>query len=211
MCSSMASKRDYCGNCDAPLIEKQLHSQVLLFCPSCAAYWNRKMLKLVHDHRVRPPDGCQLSFVFEPNHTSHSDLVLRVGSWALRSDSYYYQLDRPAGEAEDAVRSIRAMLVQWKKDVAEAQEGEPFYLPHNFSDQSTGWLRGVLKDGGVHLQAGWSMIEGWSFYPSSYALDGIVPTDFSLIEELSTFEISTTDMLADIDQSLNALTSATDT
>lgn len=44
------------------------------------------------------------------------------------------------------------------------------FLPFDFSDRYTGWLRVSSVSGGrVVVEAGWSAVAGWSFHPSDIA------------------------------------------
>ncbi|MBL4632239.1 MAG: hypothetical protein JKY56_00095 [Kofleriaceae bacterium] len=51
---------------------------------------------------------------------------------------------------------------------------------------------------------GWSTTEGWSFYPSSFLSDGVVPASFEPIGNIC-HEMSRSDLISDIDQSILAL------
>lgn len=127
------------------------------------------MLRRVLRYRKPAPEGTSMSLVFEPNGTDHDDLVLRVGSWAHRSDSYYHVLDPAFESGGGPAAAVRALLAQWKSSIRAAKNGAPFYLPHDFSDQCTGWLRGVREGDAVELVAGWSLVEGYTFFPSDHA------------------------------------------
>ncbi|MFE4650499.1 hypothetical protein [Streptomyces sp. NPDC056707] len=60
--------------------------------------------------------------------------------------------------------------------------GGTVYLPYDFSDQCTAWLRVSSSDGQTaEVQAGWSLIEGWGIYPSDYLSPARVVADFDPI------------------------------
>ncbi|RMG10364.1 MAG: hypothetical protein D6731_17565 [Planctomycetota bacterium] len=121
--------------------------------------------------------------VYEPNGTEHDDLVLRLGPFVARSDSYYYALDREEGRAErSAIPSLRALLRQWREAVEAADVGAVIYLPYDFSDQRTGWLRCVLGEGGFEIAPGWSDVEGYAFVPSDFAETAAALADFEPFE-----------------------------
>jgi Zn-finger nucleic acid-binding protein len=188
-----------CGNCDATLIERPYQEWVLPYCPECKSWWDLKKLERVHRFRKPAPRERSVSLVFEPNETDHDDLVLRVGKWAHRSDSYYYELDHPADEPSDTVASIRAMLSQWLSSVSSARVGDAVYLPHDFSDQCTGWIRCKrISKTDFEIVAGWSLVEGYSFYPSDYGDVAREMADFEPIEDFEPFRISRQKLLADI-------------
>jgi hypothetical protein len=161
-----------------------------------------KKLDRVTRFRRQPPRDSLVSFVFESNETDHDDLVLRVGEWAHRSDSYYYELDHPDGTKPDTVASITTMLSQWISSVDQAKVGDSIYLPHDFSDQCTGWLRCKrVSETDFEIVAGWSSIEGYSFYPSDYGEVASGMSDFSPIEDIEPFRMSRQKLLADIEAS----------
>ena len=61
-------------------------------------------------------------------------------------DSHYFLIDhdvQPEGREDDArVRHVLALLMdQWWRAVAALGDGGVCYLPYDFSDQYTGWLR----------------------------------------------------------------------
>ncbi|MEO0600384.1 MAG: hypothetical protein AAF211_03055, partial [Myxococcota bacterium] len=96
-----------------------------------------------------------MSLTYEPNGTEHHDLVLRVGTWAHRSDSYYYALDHTEGRPSDPSASLRALLRGWLEEVEACPDQETIFLPHDFSDQSSGWLRAHLRGETFALVDGW--------------------------------------------------------
>ena len=46
-------------------------------------------------------------------------------------------------------------------------DGGTVFLPYDFSDQYTAWLRCQRSDSDVTVARGWAGVEGWSFYPSA--------------------------------------------
>src|SRR6185437_15277193 len=111
-----------------------------------------------------------ISFQFEDNGRFHDDLVLRLGDQHWRCDSYYLLIDRGMlADREDAskVRDVlRRLLEQWHSSVAALREGETCYLPYDFSDQGTGWLRCEAIGPDLNVHHGWAEVEGYSFFPS---------------------------------------------
>ena len=116
-------------------------------------------------HRIH-----HVSLRLEDNRTLHNDLVLRLGPDAWRADSYYLALDDDMlPESEDAgkvVAVLNRLLDQWAAAVAGLTDGGVVFLPYDFSDQCTAWLRCRLEGDMLHVQRGWSELEGWSFSPS---------------------------------------------
>lgn len=113
---------------------------------------------------------------------SHDDLRLRIGSYQHRCDSYYFTLDdSPLVPGSLGLRLSR-LLEQWSSQVASLRgEGGTVYLPYDFSDQCTAWLRVSSSDGQTaEVQAGWSLIKGWGDLPFGLPLhsacrDGLRP------------------------------------
>ncbi len=172
-----------CGNCDTTLTDRQWQKKAYPYCPRCHVFWpNAKVLALVHAHRRSPPPSSVVSLVYEPNGTDHNDLILRLGTWANRSDSYYYVLDHAAAHEPDPVAAIRAMLMAWRAAVEACADGDVVWLPHDFSDQYSGWLRCLRRGDTCEVVDGWASVEGWAFYPSDFVdalgrLDDFRPHD----------------------------------
>ena len=144
--------------------------------------------------------------MFEPNTTSHQDLVLRAGSFVRRSDSYYYALDQGVGKASSVEESIRLMLAQWTSSIEASGVGDVVFLPYGFFDQSTAWLRceAVSRDE-FEVVAGWSAVEGYTFSPSDYGAVAEGMNDFEGLKEFSLLRMTRAQLLADIDASVAAL------
>ncbi len=195
-----------CANCDGILVSKALGEGMSPYCEGCQSWWtDLAHLMAAHRHRRPAPLDSVVSLVLEDNGTEHDDLVVRVGTWAHRADSYYHALDHRPDSPPDTLSSIRAMLSQWLDVTSEAKDGTSFYLPFDFSDQCTGWLRGQGEDGGVTIQPGWSSREGWSFYPSTFHVEGIAPTDFRVAPGSQPLSIPVSDLIDDIRRSLALL------
>ena len=115
-----------------------------------------------------------VSLDFEDNGSLHDDLVLRCGRREWRCDSYYFALDNallPGQEDPPKVRVVlRRLMDQWAAAVAALPDGGVAFLPYDFSDQCTAWLRCRATGDTLTLQHGWAEVEGWSFLPSSVGL-----------------------------------------
>jgi hypothetical protein len=111
-----------------------------------------------------------ISLTFEDNGRLHGDLVLRMGDEQCRCDSYFLWCENPRSDANHAfiIQSVLAKLIdQWVVAIRALVPKSSCFLPYDFSDQSTGWLRCTLEASHVLVQPGWSTIEGWSFAPSA--------------------------------------------
>jgi len=118
----------------------------------------------------------RISFRFEHNGTFHNDLVLQIGEQEWRCDSYYLQIDRgmlPDREDAAKVRAVlRRLLDQWCTALGRLSDGQSCYLPYDFSDQYTGWLRCTLDGDRLRVQLGTAGVQGHSLPPSQ--LDGFL-------------------------------------
>jgi Zn-finger nucleic acid-binding protein len=194
-----------CANCDTELAAREHRGEDIPYCPGCDYWWTERLVERVLPH-VRPvPEGARVSLVYEPNGTSHSDLVLRVDGWAHRSDSYYYGLDHPQGQPDDPKSSLRALLTQWRQSVADAKQGVAFHLPHDFSDQHTGWLRATLDGEDIELVQGWSATQGFCLFPSDHGDTARALADFKPVDDAQPITIARDALIADIDRSLESL------
>lgn len=113
----------------------------------------------------------------------HGDLELRIGSHRHRFDSYYLAIDdSPTARGPLGARLAR-LLDQWIVQVQALQgRGGTAYLPYDFSDECTAWLRVSSEDGeAARVEAGWSLIEGYGILPSDYLRTLPEITDFAPI------------------------------
>jgi hypothetical protein len=113
------------------------------------------------------------TFSFEDNRTFHNDLVLRLGHFERRCDSFYLVNDNdllPEQRDSDKVRAVLVRLLQqWSDAVTMLAPGDQTYLPYEFDDQATGWLRVLLAaTDTLEVLPVWSTLEGWAFSPSAY-------------------------------------------
>ncbi|MFI8454519.1 hypothetical protein [Kitasatospora sp. NPDC085464] len=101
----------------------------------------------------------------------HGDLLLRLGVWQQVCDSYYLAIDESPTMGADIASGLVRLLDQWLEQLERLPvAGGPVFLPFDFSDQYTGWLRVSGVSGGrVVVEAGWSGVAGWSFHPSDIA------------------------------------------
>lgn len=111
---------------------------------------------------------------------SHDNLRLRLGPYRHTCDSYYLDIDDTATASPDLRGSLARLLEQWRNQVDGLRgTGGIAYLPYDFSDECTGWLRVSSVDGhSAEVQAGWSLASGWSFTPSDYLATASEIADF---------------------------------
>jgi len=62
---------------------------------------------------------------------------------------------------------LRKLLEQWLSAVEIFADGNTVYLPYDFSDQYTAWLRCIRSDIVVEVCRGWAEKEGWAIAPSA--------------------------------------------
>ncbi|MET9473066.1 hypothetical protein [Streptomyces sp. NPDC002922] len=101
---------------------------------------------------------------------------------------------------------LSRLLEQWSSQVASLRDGGgTVYLPYDFSDQCTAWLRVSSSDGQTaKVQAEWSLIEGWGIYPSDYLSTAPAVADFDPIAGAQVV-YSLIDLAARIDANLATL------
>ncbi|QLA81035.1 hypothetical protein EXV95_10550 [Acidovorax sp. JMULE5] len=96
-----------------------------------------------------------LSLTFHDNKTGHRDIVLRFAGQEWICDSYYLAIDTellPEVEDEGKIRAVlRRLHEQWLEAIEGLKVGEVAYLPFDFSDQCTGWLRCTAKSTGYSI------------------------------------------------------------
>lgn len=112
-----------------------------------------------------------LSLRFQDNNSGHKDLFLYLGGESWEADSYYLALDNgllPEREDAEKVRMVlQRLLQQWLDAVNSLRDNEVIFLPYDFSDQYTAWLRCERNGDSVTVVRGWASVEGWSFNPSN--------------------------------------------
>jgi hypothetical protein len=111
------------------------------------------------------------SLRFTDNKTGHGDIELRFAGQTWTCDSYYFVLDSgvmPDVESAGKVRAVLdKLLEQWLASVESMPDRGMAFLPYDFSDHYTAWLRCQRSGRDVWVERGWSHVEGWSFFPSA--------------------------------------------
>ena len=110
-----------------------------------------------------------LRLTFDDQGTRHGDILLECGDYARHVDSYYFGLD-PAVRDQPEGRRVRAsleqLLDQWLVAVRDAAPDQSVFLPFEFADEYTGWLRVTVEGDRVRCRPGWSAISGHAVYPT---------------------------------------------
>jgi hypothetical protein len=143
-----------------------------------------------------------------PGNGGHADLTLRLGNWIHTCDSYFFAIDAENTNSNVTKASvagvIQQLLRQWMERVTELGENEITYLPFDFSDQCSAWVRVVRSGDRLEVQPGWSVrLTGISLSPSN--LSHVQPTDWEPIAEASPVITSTPDLTVAITHSIAAL------
>jgi hypothetical protein len=95
------------------------------------------------------------------NSASYPRFYSRTGTGAIDG-----KLDPDDESHGKTLRVLHALIQQWLDLVRNAAEDDVIFLPFDFSDQCTGWVRCKFGGESVQLDVGWSVMEGWSFSPS---------------------------------------------
>jgi len=74
------------------------------------------------------------------------------------------------GRTDDAkvCMVLRRLLEQWREAIERVSPGETVYLPFDFSDQCTAFLRCRRSDERFDVVTGWSLIEGHCVSPVDF-------------------------------------------
>lgn len=136
----------------------------------------------------------------------HRDLSVRLGTWCHVCDTYYFALDETSSADAEVPEALVRLLEQWSDQVQLLKPtGGTAFLPFDFSDQYTGWFRVTSANGrDTRVEAGWSNIEGWSFYPSDISETARNISDFRAITG-ATAQCSIDELLACIAASSHTL------
>lgn len=147
----------------------------------------------------------KLHLAFVDNETLHADIILNFAGRQWLCDSYYFALDRHLlPECEDAAKigmALRRLLEQWHAALKKTRVAEAVFLPYDFSDQYTGWLRCTRTDDGFVIVRGWSGVEGWSLSPSN--IGNLLYRLESFHADGPTVEMSAGELFDAIDRSLS--------
>ncbi|MCB1886040.1 MAG: hypothetical protein KDH20_00420 [Rhodocyclaceae bacterium] len=146
-----------------------------------------------------------LSLTFVDNGTGHNDMVLQLAGRSWACDSYYLALDDgvlPSTDCSTKIRAVlRRLLAQWLEAVREVRTGDMAFLPYDFSDQYTGWLRCTRTSDRFLVARGWSSVEGWSFAPSCIDVYAHKLDDFRI--DGASIEMSSQELHKSVNESIS--------
>lgn len=101
---------------------------------------------------------------YEDNGTLHNDIQLQLGNEAWTCDSYYFAIDHHLQEDDDSATKVKAvlrkLLEQWLSAATDLPDAGTAFLPFDFSDQCTAWVRCQRLGEEMILWLGWSRVEG---------------------------------------------------
>jgi hypothetical protein len=147
----------------------------------------------------------ELSLTFNDNSTLHDDILFRFAGQEWICDSYYFAIDGallPEVDDETKIRAVlRRLLEQWLETIHILKIHEVAYLPYDFSDQYTGWLRCTRTQSGFVVVRGWSSVEGWSLFASAVGALLFQLSDFRV--DGPSLEIGTSELAAAIRESMS--------
>ncbi|MFE9791324.1 hypothetical protein ACFYRL_06245 [Streptomyces goshikiensis] len=131
------------------------------------------------------PTDVPLSFDRLPAASSYDDLKLTVGTFEHVCDSSYLSIDLYPTDTDDLGGALARLPEQWSTQVDGLRPvGGTAYLPYDFSDQCTAWLRISSTDGHTaEVQAGWSSTPGWDVNPFNYVPEAREVSDFRPLPE----------------------------
>ncbi len=134
-----------------------------------------------------------LRLTFDDQGTQRGDILLECGEYVRHVDSYYFALD-PAVQDQPEGQRIRAslerLLDQWLLAVQHAQPGQSVFLPFEFADEYTGWLRVSVEGDRVRCRPGWSAIAGHAVCPSNIGSHAVHVSDFDPIPDAEDLVVS---------------------
>jgi hypothetical protein len=137
---------------------------------------------------------------YEDNGTLHDDIQLQLENETWTCDSYYFALDRNVRDGDESATKVKAvlrkLLEHWLKVATKLPDASTAFLPFDFSDQCTGWLRCQRIGEVVLLSLGWSLVEGWSFFPSEAD---------RFVSDLADFKPSTSDFSSSREELIQAI------
>jgi len=134
-----------------------------------------------------------LRLTFDDQGTQRGDILLECGEYVRHVDSYYFALD-PAVQDRPEDQRIRAslerLLDQWLTAVQNATPGQSVFLPFEFADEYSGWLRVTVEGDRVRCRPGWSAIPGHAVYPSNISQNHANVSDFDPIPDAEDLVVS---------------------
>ncbi|MFC6015197.1 hypothetical protein ACFP2T_03185 [Plantactinospora solaniradicis] len=134
----------------------------------------------------------------------HGDLLLRLGTYRHTCDSYYLAIDDSPAAGATIEEDLARLLDQWVQQLRQLTPAGVVFLPFDFSDQCTAWLRVECPDvDRAVVQAGWSSLEGYSIMPSTFT-EAATPEDFAPITN-ATIACRLSDLITTLEHSRDAV------
>jgi hypothetical protein len=141
-----------------------------------------------------------IQLLFEDNQSAHADLVLQTPTDECRCDSYYFLIDsnfeRDNESPEKVVRGLAALLGKWQSAVVNAADDGTVFLPFDFSDEYTGWLKCEFNGAVANVTRGWS--EMGAVFPSDSEKWMTSLSDFQVADDSASFSIERLELLSAI-------------
>ena len=134
-----------------------------------------------------------LRLTFDDQGTRHGDILLECGDYARHVDSYYFGLDPALKHLPEKLRvrtALEMLLDQWLVAVREAAPDQSVFLPFEFADEYTGWLRVTVEGDRMRCRPGWSAIPGHAVYPTKIGPQLSHVADFDPIPDAEDLVVS---------------------
>lgn len=107
--------------------------------------------------------------ILEVRLINEDEFCIRVGTDLQTGALYYLGIDPESAEHHcSPAQGVRRLLDRWLQVITEEATGQIFYLPFDFSDESTRWLACEKSGQQITTVFGWAPVEGWSFSPSDF-------------------------------------------
>lgn len=101
--------------------------------------------------------------------TQEGQFEVSVGEETRRGDLYYLGIDPRTRDHECSNELGLLRLVEgWITAIIDHDSADVFYLPFDFTDESTQWLACQKHDDKITIVCGWALVEGWSISPSDF-------------------------------------------
>lgn len=134
-----------------------------------------------------------LRLTFDDQGTQQGDILLECGEYVRHVDSYFFSLDPAVRDFPESQRirvSLEKLLDQWLTAVQNAQPGHSVFLPFEFADEYTGWLRVTIEGDRARCRPGWSAIPGHTIFPSNISRYLAKVSDFDPIPDAEDLVVS---------------------
>jgi hypothetical protein len=117
----------------------------------------------------------ELSLLFnDTDYWQHDDITLRLDDRVWIVDSYFLALDNFVLPRQDDAAKVRIvlkrLLEQWLAALEDLPDADTVFLPYDFADQHTGWLRCHRSGATIEVCPGRSHVAGWSFCASDISI-----------------------------------------